>query len=78
MATPVPRRLAFAEYSLDLADERLRRAGEVVHLTPTAFQALRHFALRPERLVTKEEQLATVWVKRDAPVTRESLADECE
>lgn len=50
-----------APLRLDLADERAWLGGKRVPLTPKAFATLRHLAAHRDRLVTKDELLATVW-----------------
>jgi len=50
-----------AEFRLDLEDERLWQGGQVIPLPPKAFAMLRLFATHPNRLLTKEALLATVW-----------------
>lgn len=49
------------ELLLDLQDERLWRGGQVIPLSPKAFAMLRYFVTHPERLLTKEMLLDSVW-----------------
>jgi predicted ATPase len=51
----------FGPFCLDRPNARLVRDGRAVALTPKALDLLAHLASRPDRLVTKEELLSTVW-----------------
>lgn len=53
--------IRFPPFCLDLVDERLRRGGAPVPLTPRAYSVLRYLLERAGRLVTKEEILGAVW-----------------
>jgi DNA-binding winged helix-turn-helix (wHTH) protein len=55
------RRLTFAGFSLDLANEKLVHDGEAVALTPKAFAVLRRLLEDGGQLVTKEELLRAGW-----------------
>ena len=46
---------------VDVADRRVRRGGENVHLTPIEFDLLRVLALNRGRLVTHKQLLQEVW-----------------
>ena len=46
---------------IDLADRRVTRAGEQVHLTPIEFDLLRVLAQHQGRLVTHRQLLQEVW-----------------
>ena len=46
---------------LDPTTRRVRRAGELVHLTPTEFDLVYYLASRRGRVATREELLAQVW-----------------
>lgn len=50
-----------ATFRVDLKDERLWRNGQPVQLTNKAFQLLRFFVRNPNRLITKDEILDTLW-----------------
>jgi DNA-binding winged helix-turn-helix (wHTH) protein/tetratricopeptide (TPR) repeat protein len=52
---------AFAQYSLDFANELLRRGSEPIALKPKAFAVLRYLVERPRCLVTKQELLSALW-----------------
>jgi DNA-binding winged helix-turn-helix (wHTH) protein len=56
--------LAFGDCELDLDRYELRRAGEAVPIEPQVFDVLAHLASHPERVVSKEELLDTVWGDR--------------
>ncbi len=47
--------------SIDLADRRVTRNGEEVHLTPIEFDILRQLARHRGRLVTQRQLLQAVW-----------------
>src|ERR1051326_9640906 len=51
----------FGPYRLDCDERLLRRAGEVVPLTPKAFELLLALVQDADRLITKEELLEKVW-----------------
>jgi len=61
------RLLSFDGYSLDLANERLLRDGDVVPLTPKAFAVLRRLVEDAGQLVRKDDLLRSVW--RDTHVS---------
>jgi predicted ATPase/DNA-binding winged helix-turn-helix (wHTH) protein len=63
-ADPLPRRLQFGPFELDLAGRRLRRAGQPVALPPRYFDVLAHLAAHGGRLVSKDELLDAVWGHR--------------
>jgi len=46
---------------LDAVSRRVRREGELVHLTPIEFDLLQYLASRPGRVASREELLAKVW-----------------
>jgi TolB-like protein len=56
-----PAALRFGPFTLLPAEHRLLRDGAEVPLGSRAFDVLRALALRPGRLVTKDELLAEVW-----------------
>lgn len=53
--------LIFEPFRVDVADERLWRGEDAVHLTHKAFCVLRHLAEHPAQLVTKDALLDAVW-----------------
>ena len=56
--------LAFGDCELDLDRYELRRAGLLVPIEPQVFDVLVHLASHPDRVVSKEELLDTVWGDR--------------
>jgi DNA-binding response OmpR family regulator len=46
---------------LDAVSRRVRREGELVHLTPIEFDLLQYLASRPGRVASREELLVNVW-----------------
>jgi two-component system, OmpR family, KDP operon response regulator KdpE len=53
--------LEVGELRIDLADRRITRAGEAVHLTPIEFDLVRVLAQNEGRLVTHRQLLREVW-----------------
>jgi two-component system OmpR family response regulator len=51
----------FADLLLSEKTHQVRRAGELVDLTPTEFSLLRFFMLNPRRVLTKVQILDNVW-----------------
>ena len=49
------------DFSVDLADHRVTRAGESVHLTPTEWEIVERLVRNPGRLVTQRQLLHDVW-----------------
>ena len=49
------------DIEVDTASRRVRRDGELIHLTPTEFDLLVYLASRPSRVATREELLEQVW-----------------
>jgi len=54
-------RLELGEIVIDLADRRVERNGEAVHLTPIEFELVRALARHHGRLVTHRQLLQEVW-----------------
>lgn len=54
-------RLELGELTIELADRRVTRAGEEVHLTPIEFDLIRNLAQHCGRLVTHRQLLQEVW-----------------
>ena len=63
--------LRFTEFEFDAAREQLRRNGVLVPLSPKPTSLLRYFLDHPERLITKQELMDSVW--GDVVVTDDSL-----
>ncbi len=53
--------LIFEPFRVDVADERLWRGEDAIHLTNKAFSVLRYLAENPAQLVTKDALLEAVW-----------------
>jgi DNA-binding response OmpR family regulator len=62
--------LELGDVQVDLAERRVRREGEEVHLTRTEFDLLVYFASRPRAVVPRERLLAEVWGWADGTGTR--------
>ena len=58
------------DVEIDPASRRVRRAGEIVHLTPLEFDVLHFLARRPGVVYTREQLLAEVWGYRDGSGAR--------
>ncbi|MGE0094669.1 MAG: phosphate regulon transcriptional regulator PhoB [Alphaproteobacteria bacterium] len=59
--------LSYADVVMDLANHRVARNGEPVHLGPTEFRLLRHFMENPGRVFSRDQLLDAAW-DRDAEV----------
>ncbi len=67
-----------AGLEVDLAEHRVRRDGEEVHLTPTEFGLLRMFVRNRGRLLTHRMLLSDVWgpeYAEDVTVLRGQIAN---
>ena len=53
--------LKFGPFSLDPVEKTLRRDNELIAITPKGFDLLIFLAMRPGKLVSREEILAQVW-----------------
>jgi two-component system KDP operon response regulator KdpE len=60
-AEAAPSVIAIGEIEIDLIGQRVRMAGEDVHLTPTEFALLRELALNRGKLLTRTHLLRRVW-----------------
>jgi two-component system KDP operon response regulator KdpE len=54
-------RVELGELTIDVADRRVTRGGEEVHLTPIEFEIMRVLAQHEGRLVTHRQLLQSVW-----------------
>jgi two-component system KDP operon response regulator KdpE len=54
-------RVTFGDVEVDLADRRVRRAGEHVHLTPREYELLAELARHPGKVLTHAMLLRAVW-----------------
>ncbi len=53
--------LRFADIELDQDSYEVRRAGQLIGLSPTEFRLLRYLMLNPGRVLTREQLLSHVW-----------------
>jgi two-component system phosphate regulon response regulator PhoB len=53
--------LRYADIEMDLAEHRVKRAGDSLALGPTEFRLLRHFLEHPGRVFSRERLLDSVW-----------------
>jgi two-component system OmpR family response regulator len=58
---PSERVLTFADLDLDQDSYQVRRAGQLIDLSPTEFRLLRYLMLNPGRVLTRAQLLAHVW-----------------
>jgi two-component system, OmpR family, KDP operon response regulator KdpE len=56
-----PSVITIGDVEVDLAGQRVRLAGELVHLTPTEFALLRELALNQGKLLSRAHLLRRVW-----------------
>ena len=54
-------RVAFGQVRIDLAQRRVERAGEPVHLTPLEYRLLVYLVTHPHALLTHRQLLGQVW-----------------
>jgi two-component system, OmpR family, response regulator MtrA len=67
---PAPEQLDIGDLSIDVAGHTVRRAGEVINLTPLEFDLLVCLARKPWQVFTREVLLEQVWGYRHAADTR--------
>ena len=53
--------IVFGDVRIDLARRTAERAGEPLHLTPIEYKLLTHLASQPDRVITHQQLLKTVW-----------------
>lgn len=53
--------IVLGDLVIDPAERRVHRDGVEAHLTPTEFDLLRHLAIRPRAVVSREQLLSRVW-----------------
>jgi two-component system OmpR family response regulator len=58
---PADRLLCHGDLEMDEATYSVRRAGQIVELTPTEYNLLRHLLRNAGRILTKEQLLQHVW-----------------
>jgi pimeloyl-ACP methyl ester carboxylesterase/DNA-binding winged helix-turn-helix (wHTH) protein len=54
-------RFLFGDYTIDANRRELSRAGDAVHVEPQVFDLLLHLIRNRDRVVSKDDLLATVW-----------------
>ncbi len=54
-------RILFGDYTLDPTRRELSRGGEAIHVEPQVFDLLLHLVCNRERVVSRDDLLATVW-----------------
>ena len=67
---PAPEQLELGDLTIDVAGHTVRRAGEVINLTPLEFDLLVCLARKPWQVFTREVLLEQVWGYRHAADTR--------
>ncbi len=72
---PADKSCSFGDFTLDLVGRRLTRGGHEIPLTPKEFGLLELFLRRPNRALTRDEIMNTVW-GYDVFVTSRSV-DRC-
>ncbi|HEX5481422.1 MAG TPA: response regulator transcription factor [Terriglobia bacterium] len=60
----------FSDVSVDFARMELKRAGNLVEMTPQEFKIVKYFAEHPERVISRDELLNEVWGYDCYPSTR--------
>jgi len=58
---PDDEKIRFADLELDEATHEVRRAGELIELSPTEFLLLRYLLINADRVVSKSQILDHVW-----------------
>jgi two-component system KDP operon response regulator KdpE len=53
--------ICFGDVRVDLTARTVERAGEGLHLTPIEYRLLTHLASQPNRVITHQQLLKTVW-----------------
>jgi two-component system, OmpR family, response regulator len=53
--------LRFADIELDQETYQVRRAGQLIELSPTEYRLLRYLMLNPGRVLTRSQLLTAVW-----------------
>ena len=54
-------KIRFADLELDEATHEVRRAGDLIELSPTEFTLLRYLLINADRVVSKAQILDHVW-----------------
>ena len=53
--------MRFADFEIDIGQQELRRAGEVIPVEPQVFDLLVHLVRHRDRIVSKDELFETIW-----------------
>jgi two-component system phosphate regulon response regulator PhoB len=53
--------LSYSDLEMDVAEHKVRRAGDSIPLGPTEFRLLKHFLEHPGRVFSRERLLDAVW-----------------
>src|SRR5574341_1501139 len=72
---PRPAPIVRGEVTIDLAERRITRAGQPVHLTPTEFRLLAALAERPGHTLSPENLLTRVWGNEYADRSEEHTSE---
>ena len=57
--------LSFGDYEIDVERRELRRAKTPVHVEPQVFDLLVYLMQNRDRVVTKDDLIASVWQRPD-------------
>ncbi len=60
-AATAPPTVVTSDFTLDIGEHRLTRAGHEVHLTPTEWRIMELLASHPDRLVRHDQMLRAIW-----------------
>jgi DNA-binding response OmpR family regulator len=60
----------FGSAEIDFETSQVRVSGQEYHLTHLELELLQYFVMHPERVISREELLESVWKLRDYPNTR--------
>ncbi len=60
----------FSDVSIDFGKMELKRAGNLIEMTPQEFKIVKYFAQHPERVISRDELLNEVWGYDCYPSTR--------
>src|SRR5579875_2670381 len=60
----------FSDVSVDFGKMELKRAGNLIEMTPQEFKIVKYFAQHPERVISRDELLNEVWGYDCYPSTR--------
>lgn len=69
-SAPDPKTISFADVAVDLDRRVVTRAGADVHFTPAEYNLLTYFLHNPDRALTRDQILNSVWGYESYPNTR--------